>query len=161
MEKSRAPINIFLRGINPQDTEMLLRWRNDADTRRNSINTAEVTPEEHARWMLGSLVGDVRKVYVAIDNDIPVGVVCLLSDFKEKACDLSFTVAPEYRGRGYGYAILAQALFGLGDVRVTAEVKMFNKASCRIFNKLGFQVIDSQGDLLLYAKDLPERSTAP
>lgn len=154
-------MNIFLRGVISQDAEMLLRWRNDFETRRNSINTAAVSPEEHARWMHRVLVGDVHKVSVALDDDIPVGVIRLESDFKEKACDLSFTVAPEHRGRGYGSAIVAQALRGMGDVRVTAEVKIFNEASRRIFDKLGFRVIDSQGELLLFAKDMPDYSTAP
>jgi len=36
---------------------------------------------------------------------------------------------------------------------VSAEVKMSNIASRRIFRKLGFEVIDSQGELLMYAKD--------
>jgi len=39
------------------------------------------------------------------------------------------------------------------DVRVCKEVKISNVASRRIFERLGFQVIDSQGELLLYAKD--------
>jgi ribosomal protein S18 acetylase RimI-like enzyme len=39
------------------------------------------------------------------------------------------------------------------NARVSAEVKMSNIASRRIFRKLGFEVIDSQGELLMYAKD--------
>ena len=154
-------MNIFLRSVISQDAPMLLRWRNDPETRRNSINTGEVTPEEHALWMNRVLVEDVYKAYVASADDIPVGVVRLEFDFKEKTCDLSFTVAPERRGRGYGSAMVAHALHGLGDVCVTAEVKMFNQASRRIFDKLGFRVIDSAGELLLYAKDMLDCSTAP
>jgi ribosomal protein S18 acetylase RimI-like enzyme len=63
-------------------------------------------------------------------------------------------VAPEYRGRGYGFAIVEHAVQGMQNVRVCAEVKMSNVASRRIFERLGFRIIDSQGELLLYAKDL-------
>jgi hypothetical protein len=43
-------MNVFLRDMLSSDSETVLRWRNDPETRRNSINTAEVTPDEHARW---------------------------------------------------------------------------------------------------------------
>jgi len=43
-------MNVFLRGVLSGDSEALLRWRNDPETWRNSINSVEVSPEEHARW---------------------------------------------------------------------------------------------------------------
>jgi len=87
-------------------------------------------------------------------DGVPVGVVRLDWSEEGDGCDLSFTVAPEHRGKGYGFAIVEHAVQGMQNVRVCAETKMSNMASRRIFERLGFHVIDSQGERLLYAKDL-------
>jgi hypothetical protein len=34
-----------LRGLLEKDSELLLKWRNDPDTRRNSLHTEEVSPK--------------------------------------------------------------------------------------------------------------------
>jgi len=136
-----------------EDSETLLRWRNDPVTRRNSINTAEISPEEHARWFRETLSSIPQRAAIADIGGVAVGVVRFGWNDEHDGCDLSFTVAPEHRGKGCGFAIVEHAMRGLRNVRVTAEVKMDNRPSRCIFDKLGFQIIDSQGELLLYAKD--------
>lgn len=147
-------MNMFLRAMLSSDSETVLRWRNDPETRRNSINTAEVSPDEHARWFAKVLADQPRRNFMADIDGISIGVVRLDWSEDSESCDLSFVVAPEYRGRGYGFAIVEHAVQGMQNVRVCAEVKMSNVASRRIFERLGFRIIDSQGELLLYAKDL-------
>jgi RimJ/RimL family protein N-acetyltransferase len=151
----------FLRGLLDRDAAMLLRWRNDPETRRNSIRTEEVSQEEHAKWVQDRILIHTGSVLIADIDNVSVGVVRMDWNDSDDACDLSFTVAPEHRGKGYGFAMVARALEQIrGDVRVTALVKLSNEASRRIFEKLGFQVIDSEGELLMYAKDLPGEQTA-
>ena len=119
-------MNMFLRAMLSSDSETVLRWRNDPETRRNSINTAEVSPDEHARWFARVLADQPRRNFMADIDGISIGVVRLDWSEDSESCDLSFMIAPEYRGRGYGFAIVEHAVQGMQNVRVCAEVKMSN-----------------------------------
>jgi RimJ/RimL family protein N-acetyltransferase len=146
-------MNLFLRNVIERDSENLLRWRNDPETRRNSTNTAEVSLQEHARWFATMLANYPQQVLIADLDGVSVGVVRLDWSEDRESCDLSFTVAPEHRGKGCGFAIVEHAIRDIKNARVCAEVKVSDVASRRIFEKLEFHVIDSQGELLMFAKD--------
>jgi UDP-2,4-diacetamido-2,4,6-trideoxy-beta-L-altropyranose hydrolase len=145
-------MSLRLRGILPEDSALLLRWRNDPETRRNSINTAEVRPEEHALWFHKMMILDPQRIAVAHLDGLPVGVVRLDWNEGHDSCELFFTVAPEHRRKGFGFSIVQQQIEDLSNLRVLARVKTANLGSRRIFDRLGFRVIDCLGDLLLYAK---------
>ena len=71
--------------------------------------------------------------------------------FYDGKWQISYSVAPAYRGQGYGKIILQLAeneLISDGHVgeRLYAEVKKDNVASQRIFNKLGYGEAASQHD---------------
>jgi RimJ/RimL family protein N-acetyltransferase len=137
-------MNVLLRCVHSGDSDTLLRWRNNPETLRNSIDAPEVSPQEHARWFAKTLAAFPQRVVIAEIDGVPVGIVHLDWSEQGDGCDLSFTVAPEHRGRGYGFAIVERAVQGMQNVRVCGETKMSNVASRRIFERLGFQVIDSQ-----------------
>lgn len=142
------PVNIVLRAANENDSEQLLRWRNDPLTRANSVSTHEITAEEHERWLREVLLH--KGLSIAYVNDEPVGTVRF--DARADGYDISFAVAPEHRGHGYGSAILEQALLGIHG-RVTARVKLSNLPSQHIFRKLGFRQVGEKDELLMFAKD--------
>lgn len=146
-------MQLFLRGLLPTDEDLLFRWRNDPETRANSSNTAEISPKEHADWFSQIFAEHRQNVLIATKDGVDVGTV--RPDWSEdrQGCDLSFTVAPERGGKGLGSAIVKHALKNMTNARVCAEVKVNNVASRRIFEKLDFKVIDTQGDVLMYAKD--------
>jgi UDP-2,4-diacetamido-2,4,6-trideoxy-beta-L-altropyranose hydrolase len=146
-------MNMLLRDVLPADSETLLRWRNDPETRHNSINTAEVSPDEHARWFRKMLACQPPRVRIAEIAGVSIGVVRLDWTDNNDSCEVSFTVAPEHRGKGCGFAIVQHAVEGIRNARVCAKVKSSNAASRRIFERLGYQMIDSQGELVIYAKD--------
>jgi len=146
-------MSLCFRGIVPEDSDMLLRWRNDPETRHNSIHTAEVFPEEHARWFHRMMTVDPSRIAVAELDGLPVGVIRLDWNDERDSSEVSFTVAPEHRRKGLGFRIVQLKTEGLSNVRVLARVKVTNLGSRRIFDRLGFRVVDRIGDLVLYAKD--------
>jgi UDP-2,4-diacetamido-2,4,6-trideoxy-beta-L-altropyranose hydrolase len=146
-------MDVLLRDAKHSDVERLLIWRNDHVTRQNSLNQEPVSREDHERWFRNRLISSDSDLLIAEADGVPVGVVRLDWDEDMANCDLSFTVAPEHRGKGFGLKIVRQALKELRNVRVCAEVKTSNIASLRIFSTLGFEIIDSQGEVLMYAKD--------
>ncbi len=118
------------------DAKILFDWRNDPLTRENSHNTDEVPWENHVAWLEKSLVSPTRTLYIAEAEGVPVGTV--RADLHNGARELSWTVAPEARGKGFGKAMVLQFVREiLPGVRLIASVKKGNRASESIARALG------------------------
>ena len=112
-----------------QDAELLFGWRNDPQTRANSINTGDAPWEGHLHWLRASLKNPDRQLLVAERDGVPVGTVRI-----DGGDELSWTVAPEHRGVGLGSEIVA-LVAKRGD---RAQIKCDNFASQRIAKRAGF-----------------------
>lgn len=141
---------MILRPVTIQDADMLLEWRNDAETRAASHNTAEVSPVDHIAWLGRVIHNPRRRLFIAEEDGRPVGTV--RADFDETGIwELSWTTAPAERGRGVGkrmVALLAQQL----DEPIRAEVKFENLASRAIARAAGMEVYGVAGGVLHYRR---------
>ena len=137
-----------LRTATPLDAVRLLSWRNDPATRSNSFTTDLVSLEQHTRW-LGQVLNDPsRTLLVAEWEGEAVGTVRL--DYSDDQCELSWTVAPECRQRGYGRAMVALAIDQASCTKVIAKIKSDNAASQQIVRALGFtEVAHEHGQAVL------------
>jgi RimJ/RimL family protein N-acetyltransferase len=63
---------------------------------------------------------------------------------------MSWTVAPEHRGKGVGAAIVRLAVSRMTEERVFAEIKASNFASRRIAEKSGFRLRGDRDGMLVY-----------
>jgi len=127
---------LTLRPATAADADMLLAWRNDVETRRQSKTTEEVSRDGHVAWLDGVLDDAERILKVACDDSKPVGSV--RADKVAGAWVLSWMVAPEGRGQGYGGRIV-QMLVDELDGEIRAEVKPGNPASLKIAERLGMK----------------------
>lgn len=139
---------VQLRLATMDDAGMLLRWRNDPTTYEHSVSAEAVMPEKHAAWLDQVLQNPLRRLYIAEADGGPVGTGRLDSD--TEAMELSLTVAPEARGKGYGGQIVAALVEAARRewpaCLLVAHVQAGNTASLRAFLKIGFV---AQGDELL------------
>ncbi|MEQ3551222.1 GNAT family N-acetyltransferase [Pseudonocardia nematodicida] len=123
------------------DAEMLLAWRNDAETRRWSRSTGEIDLADHRRWLAGSLARDDRMLLVVSDAGGPVGTVRW--DRECSGWEVSITVAPDRRGAGLAVPLLRagedalRAVTGAGTPAI-ACVHRDNAASARLFARAGY-----------------------
>ena len=122
------------------DWKLLLDWRNDPQTRQNSISSAEILEENHKQWLQITLESDVRKIFI-YELENPVGTIRLDIINGEKI--LSWTVAPDVRGKGIGSEMLKQFVEQYPG-EYFAEILPENKASLVMAGKVGFKVIDSK-----------------
>jgi RimJ/RimL family protein N-acetyltransferase len=120
------------------DAKLLFLWRNDPLTRRNSFCASRVKLSEHRKWLRSSLSNPDRKIYIAIEKNVPVGTV--RGDFSQFGYELSWTVAPEFRQRGFGRRIVQAAVALLGSP-VFARIKEGNLPSEKIARAAGVRVI--------------------
>lgn len=134
-----------LRKATMADAKILHRWRNDPLTREQSVNAEEVWWPEHLAWLKASLANKSRRLMIAEQDGQPVGTVRI--DYGQET-ELSWTVAPEYRGNGLGKAMVQAAL---PQGPVIARIKADNIASQKIAAQAGF-VMTSNGALQKWAK---------
>lgn len=115
------------------DARILFEWRNDPLTRKMSKNTDLVAWEDHVAWLTRRLSRSEPHLYVAEDANNAVGTIRI--DDQE----VSYTVAPEVRSKGYATAMLkwARAQFG----PLVAEIKPENIASIRAATTAGHKIV--------------------
>ena len=127
---------IKLRSATIRDADLLLEWRNDAETRKASHNMDEVQRDQHISWLSRTLDNRDRGLFVAEKNGVPVGTV--RSDLSDGVWELSWTTAPSARGRGLAKRmvfLLAQQI----PEPIRAEVKAGNIASARVAEHAGME----------------------
>ena len=140
-----AEQEIVLRRAVVTDAEKLYRWRTDPVTRAASRNTATIEFEGHYAWLANSLADPNRQIYVAEYRGEPIGTV--RADKVDSGWQLSWTVAPESRGRGFGIRmvrLLAASIRG----SIEAVIKPGNAASIRIAEAAGMR-FDKEEDGVL------------
>lgn len=146
---------IGLRHATIADSDRLLRWRNDVGTMRAFWNTQPITKEEHDRWMQFHVLNGypTHLVLIAEGDSGPIGVVRF--DAKRKdvmTYDVSITIAPEYRDKGYGHSVLQAACDTMPEVTIRADVKDWNIASRRIFLRCGFEETGNEDGVVSYER---------
>ena len=139
---------ISFRDASPQDSKMLLDFRNDPAVREFSFNQLAVTQEEHERWMGQSLASPSRLLWIPQDRSLqPLGRVQM--DLSENLTEATISIAldKKSRGKGLGPVVIEKATeMILNDSgafatvkRVVANIKPTNTKSCRAFEKVGFE----------------------
>ena len=56
-----------------KDSENLFNWRNDPETRAESLNTAPVLREAHEAWLARTLKNPNRLLFIAEEDNEAVG----------------------------------------------------------------------------------------
>lgn len=137
-----------LRKATLNDASMLLRWRNDSETRKNSHNNNIIKEEEHIEWLCNTIADPYRQLYVAVVGDMPVGTA--RADFEGDIYELSWTIAPEERGKGYGKAMVELLTQKLNSP-VRAEVFSANTTSAKIAEGVGMTLDKEESDVLYFS----------
>ena len=140
-------LNIKLRPANMLDADQLLQWRNDEETIRYSHVNHPVSTKEHHNWMREVLKDNDKLLYIAEENSISVGTARAF--FNGGVWIVSWTVAPEARGRGIGKMMVGLLLSEL-DGEVLAEIKTENLASINIVLNLGFKLKNTANNVNHY-----------
>lgn len=142
-----------LRPARAEDTQLLLEWRNDPVTVRNSMTRSEVNEKVHREWMEKILKDSDRKLFILEIEGKPAGQL-RLDKIADSTAEISYGLGEDFRGRGYGRLLIEEAeklAAALGVDRLQAEVLPHNEASCRIFKKQGFQE-EKKEDYYVYQK---------
>jgi RimJ/RimL family protein N-acetyltransferase len=144
-----AEPHITLRPATVADAERLYRWRMDPVTRASSLNSTAIEFEGHCAWLVNSLADADRQIYIAEHLGIPFGTV--RADRVEDVWRLSWTIAPEFRGRGLG-ARMVQLFASSMHGAIEAVIKSGNRASIRIAEAAGMQIDNEEDGVLRFSR---------
>lgn len=132
---------IYLREVTEADIDITYKWANDPITRQNSFNTSYIKFEEHAAWFERMLSRQDVKMYIMVDGSVPVGQIRIKIINGEG--EISYSIAPDKRGKGYGRKIVSLLILKVKDsfphiTKLIAEVKPDNLPSRAIFERKQF-----------------------
>ncbi len=133
-------LKILVRKCEERDLLTLYAWANDPEQRSQSFSTAQISLHDHTTWFLKKFSDPKCLLYIFEYNEQPMAQVRF--DIKNEAV-ISYSLAPEYRGRGLGQIVLAQSMKQFitehkTPITIVGFVKMKNISSMRIFENLGF-----------------------
>lgn len=141
-------VSVRLRLANMADAERLLQWRNDAETRRFSLNPEYITKQQHMHWLQNSLSDPQRRLYIAEYDGQPVGTARI--DSTAKCHRISWTVATECRGKGLAKAMVRSLVSQLKG-KIVAEIMSGNIASIKVAQYAGLTYQRTRYNIMYYA----------
>lgn len=132
---------LTLRPAHVEDAYPLWIWANNEETRDASGSTGTIAWRAHAGWLLAGVTSPEHRIWMGRDGEgLIVGSVRFDSVDGWKSARLSYVVAPESRGKGYGTQLVAIGTYYLRHefpgINLLADVRDDNAASRRIFQKL-------------------------
>lgn len=132
---------LSLRLANIEDTQDILRWRNDPLTRAMSRNNDIIEDTQHRIWFNQALQDSKRLFLVGMYAEKKIGMV-RFDQQQLKRWEINICLAPEARGKGMGKLILKSALLHFlsqyPEASIIADIKKINLASLRLFESMGF-----------------------
>ncbi len=155
----------FLKETTEDNAKILFDWANDPVTRSNSFHSEPIRWEEHISWLKGKLSDENCFFYLMYHDEGACGTIridCKEADenIQEPYGVISFSIAPQYRGKGLGHKIISlaeQELKGKKDFMncvLIGEVKKENEASRKCFEKNNYILVKEQDGELRFSKKI-------
>lgn len=140
-------MKIYLREANMQDVDLIYKWANDEDVRKNSFNSAEIPYDTHVKWY-SKLLQDDSRVQLILEKEEngvieAIGQIRYQYDAEEQSVEIGYSVDKNYRGQGYGKTLIKLGGERIKDYfpevkKIIGKVKPENKASIQAFLKNGY-----------------------
>lgn len=136
--------------------KFLFDLRNDLVTRENSFDSELIPWAKHVSWFEKSICMATREIYILYEGNIPIGQLRI--DTEDSIYKISYGIANEYRGMGYGkrLLLLAEHMMVEKEFKGTfvGDVKKDNIASQKVFIACGYLESDLNDGIYRYKKDI-------
>lgn len=144
----------------PDDAELIWKWRYGQGEERFYRNSANQTLDAHLAWFAQALRDPSRSLLIVLEGGVPLAHVRFdRATATSDVAAVSICLAPEVRGRGRSGDYLRACLSWAGEHGVRhflAEVHTNHTASRRLFERTGFVWHTNKGDFRRYMLDTIE-----
>jgi RimJ/RimL family protein N-acetyltransferase len=141
---------VVVRRFGPQDVAEFAAYRSDAEVARYQSWDAPYPPEEGERFVAQLMTahpdtpGEWFQFAVALraTGQLIGDCAAMVRADDPSQCEIGFTIAPRYQGRGYAteaVRLLVGYLFARGKHRITACCDPRNAASAAVLERLGMR----------------------
>ncbi|MGY6560076.1 MAG: GNAT family N-acetyltransferase [Nitritalea sp.] len=154
---SKTSDSLYLRDVLMEDVYLTYTWANDPNTRQYAFNQEFIPLEEHQNWFTKK-INDQNCIYQLFQRGgEPVGSIRF--DINAQEGLISYLIAPDHTGKGYGKKMLELAVRNLKNGRpdinmLKGLVKKDNLGSVKIFEKLGFERKDLNNGVIEYTLNM-------
>ena len=136
---------IDLESIDFEHTNLIVKWRNNENVRKNFIFQDDMTEEMHVSWMNNKVLKNEVIQFIIVDKqtNLPVGSTFLKDISSFKAEFGIFIGDDNARGKGFGTEaaklICEYAFSELKLHKIYLRVLAKNEAAIRSYEKVGFE----------------------
>jgi UDP-2,4-diacetamido-2,4,6-trideoxy-beta-L-altropyranose hydrolase len=142
-----------IRQANEVDVDLTFSWANHPETRKYSFSKDKIEWDSHCNWFMSKIKSE-NCIYLILEKEsVPLGSIRF--DLKEGDALISYLIAPENHGQGYGTILLKKGLQYLDKYResknlktVTGIVQEANTASIKTFERFGFRGVKENGNFV-------------
>lgn len=125
-----------------ENMDLLYKWANDEEVRKNSFSTEKIPYENHVKWFQRLLEREDCRQYIYYVDDVAVGQVRITLE-GDKA-EIGYSICAAARGNGYAKKMLQLLRTQLKKdcpeiTTLVAKVKPENPASQKVFVGLGYE----------------------
>lgn len=146
--------NFIVRKVKKDDMKMVFELSNQEYVRKYSIKKEEINWLDHTNWF-NKAINDSNLIFYIITNVGNEVIGQVRFEILEKNAIVSISVAESILGKGYSQEILKKSLALLFEEmptlnKVTAYIEDVNYASIKLFERVGFRLIERKSHLLMY-----------
>lgn len=143
---------VNLRTITDDDTDLIVKWRNNARVFNNFVFSEKLTPQMHKEWLEEKVKTGLVKQFIIIERqtDIPIGSVYFRDiDKKNKTAEYGIFIGEDDAiGQGYGSETaelaLKYAFENVGLDKISLRVFKDNIAAIKSYEKVGFKFTNKE-----------------
>lgn len=140
--------NIVLRPLTVEDTDLIVKWRNDENVKKYFIYQGEFTKEGHLHWVDTKIKSGEVVQFIIVENETnsPIGSVYIRDiDYSNKKAEYGIFIGEENaKGKGYGTQaaklMIAYAFDELKLHRLYLRVYADNERAIASYKKAGFSL---------------------
>lgn len=143
-----------------ENSTLIFEWRNNQETRLNSLTSDLITREDHDKWLAKKMYDVNCKMFFIMHStdllenkklETKVGIIRLDYHKDENAQYVNININPRYRGQGYGKTSLTLIPnYITKNTKLIAQIKPTNIASIKAFTHANYKLIKQTQELNTY-----------
>ena len=150
---------LLIRKAQQFDCRSYFQLVNDQLVRQNSINTDMVQWDEHKKWFMERLSSKNTLLLVAEKENFFLGQVRFDYCSIRAVWFIDYSINKDFRGRGYAKEMVKKSMIFLSKLDtksylINASVKHENHPSKKVFQALGFNILDQDELMVTYTKKI-------
>lgn len=126
-----------LKKVKQEDIKLLFKWVNDAEVRKNALNTDLIEWENHFNWFTNKLSNSKSKIFIFENENTKIGQIRIDKVDKDRWV-IDYSIDKDHRGKGYGFLMTNALLRSYNNFKFLAIVRSENIPSQKVFEKLKF-----------------------